>query len=204
VEGNSNVAEQVPVEFEVNNVQSVVEVELDRRGAALRGHCIPIDIKLRSGWGSVNLPGDANPLANIRRGCQAIFAVFPKIWCVGCTIFMNRLRIGFEKSTFVKRLKAASRRQLDVAVALNNMEGFSLKDGEVDTQSDLERLAEREISESKTISTLLQDMAAYTDRHPDENYSRVLAEMQSAVVSSQLRDMAESINANGTGGRYQR
>jgi len=118
---------------------------------------------------------------------------------VGCTIFMNRLRIGFEKSTFVKRLKAASRRQLDVAIDLNNMEGFSLKDGEVNTQSDLERLAEREISESKTISTLLQDMAAYTDRHPAENYSRVLAEMQAAVVSSQLRDMAELINANFVG-----
>jgi len=60
-------------------------------------------------------------------------------------------------------------------------------------------LAEREISESKTISTLLQDMAAYTDRHPAENYSRVLAEMQAAVVSSQLRDMAESMNSNFVG-----
>ena len=54
----------VPIEFEVNNVRSVVEVDIDRQGASLRGHRIPIDAKLSSGWGSVGLPGDANPLDN--------------------------------------------------------------------------------------------------------------------------------------------
>ena len=52
------------IAFEVNNVRSVVEVELDRQGASLQGHRIPIDTKLRSGWGSVGLPGDTNPLDN--------------------------------------------------------------------------------------------------------------------------------------------
>ena len=56
--------QEVPIEFEVNNVRSVVEVELDQQGASLKGHRIPIDTKLRSGWGSVGLPGDANPLDN--------------------------------------------------------------------------------------------------------------------------------------------
>ena len=55
---------RVPIEFEVNNIQSVVEVELDTLGASLQGHRIPIDAKLSSGWGSVSLPGDANPLDN--------------------------------------------------------------------------------------------------------------------------------------------
>ncbi len=56
--------QEIPIEFEVNNVRSVVEVALDRQGASLKGHRIPIDTKLRSGWGSVGLPGDANPLDN--------------------------------------------------------------------------------------------------------------------------------------------
>jgi len=60
----SDVAQRVPVEFEVNNVRSVIEVELDAQGASLQGHRIPIDGKLRSGWGSVALPGDSNPLDN--------------------------------------------------------------------------------------------------------------------------------------------
>ena len=65
VKGSSGAMRQkVPIEFEVNNVRSVVEVELDRQGATLKGHRIPIDTKLRSGWGSVGLPGDANPLDN--------------------------------------------------------------------------------------------------------------------------------------------
>ena len=63
--GNTNATRQkFPIEFEVNNVRSVVEVALDRQGAVLKGHRIPIDTKLRSGWGSVRLPGDANPLDN--------------------------------------------------------------------------------------------------------------------------------------------
>ena len=57
-------ARQIPITFEVNNVRSVAEVELDTLGASLQGHRIPIDGKLSSGWGSVSLPGDANPLDN--------------------------------------------------------------------------------------------------------------------------------------------
>jgi len=65
VEGQaSHVARRVPVEFEVDNVRSVVELELAPRGASLQGHRIPIDGELRSGWGSVTLPGDSNPLDN--------------------------------------------------------------------------------------------------------------------------------------------
>ena len=60
----SDLTRTVPIEFEVNNVRSVIEVELDTRGASLQGHRISIDGKLRAGWGSVALPGDANPLDN--------------------------------------------------------------------------------------------------------------------------------------------
>ena len=62
-----------------------------------------------------------------------------------------------------------------------------------------ERLAEQEVTESETASTLLQDMVAYADRQPSENLSRVLAEMQDAVVSNQMQDMAEAIEENFIG-----
>jgi hypothetical protein len=64
VEGRSGVAQRVPIEFEVNNIRSVVELEMDTWGASLQGHRIPIDARLSSGWGSVQLPGDVNPLDN--------------------------------------------------------------------------------------------------------------------------------------------
>lgn len=63
-EGNNTTTRKIPIEFDVNNVRSVVEVELDARGASLQGHRIPIDGTLTSGWGSVGLPGDANPSDN--------------------------------------------------------------------------------------------------------------------------------------------
>ena len=61
---SSTTRQEIPIEFEVNNVRSVVEVDIDSQGTSLRGHRIPIDTKVRSGWGSVGLPGDANPLDN--------------------------------------------------------------------------------------------------------------------------------------------
>jgi len=65
VEGRaSGLARRVPVEFEVNGVRSVTEVTLDAQGASVAGHRIPIESALRSGWGSVSLPGDSNPLDN--------------------------------------------------------------------------------------------------------------------------------------------
>ena len=63
-EGRDAVAGKVPVEFEVNGVRSVVQVELDAQGASLQGHRIPIDARIASGWGSVGLPADANPADN--------------------------------------------------------------------------------------------------------------------------------------------
>lgn len=49
---------------------------------------------------------------------------------------MNKLLMGFENSTFVKRLKAASRRQIDIAADLNNLDGFGLEDIALNNQPD--------------------------------------------------------------------
>ena len=107
---------------------------------------------------------------------------------------MNKLLTGFENSTFVKRLKAASRRQIDIAVDLKNLDGFGQDASDaVEDASDRERLAEKEIAEAKVVSTLLQDMAAYADRRPSEGFSRVLSEMQDAIVFDQMQDIAEAI-----------
>ncbi len=60
----SDAVRQVPVEFEINNVRSVVNVTLDGQNGSLLGHRIAIDDTLRSGWGTVALPGDSNALDN--------------------------------------------------------------------------------------------------------------------------------------------
>ena len=113
---------------------------------------------------------------------------------------MNKLLTGFENSTFVKRLKAASRRQIDIAVDLNNLDGFGEPaSAAMEDASDRRHLAAKEVSESKVASTLLQDMAAYADRRPSDGFSRVLSEMQDAIVSDRMQDMAETIQDNFIG-----
>ena len=112
---------------------------------------------------------------------------------------MNKLLMGFENSTFVKRLKAASRRQIDIAADLNNLDGFGLQDIESDNRSDRSHLMEREVTESETVLTILQDMVAYVARRPSQNYSRVLDEMQNTGLSSRIQDIATAINQNFIG-----
>lgn len=113
---------------------------------------------------------------------------------------MSKLLVSFENSTFVKRLKAASRKQIDIAVDLNNLDSFGLdRTAALNNQSDRERLAERETNESETVSTIIQDMVAYSDRRPSPNYLRVLSEMQDALVSNQMQDIAKTINKNFVG-----
>ncbi len=112
---------------------------------------------------------------------------------------MKRLLVSFENSTFVKRLKAASRKQIDIASDLNNLDSFGLSNREADNQKELKRLATLEGTESKNVTTIIQDMAAYTDRRPNENYLRVLSEMENASVSNQMRDLVRSISRNFVG-----
>jgi len=113
---------------------------------------------------------------------------------------MSKLLVSFENSTFVKRLKAASRKQIDIAVDLNNLDSFGLdRTAALNNQSDREHLAERETNESEAVSTIIQDMVAYSDRRPSPNYLRVLSEMQDALAPNQIQDIAKTINKNFVG-----
>ena len=112
---------------------------------------------------------------------------------------MKKLLVSFENSTFVKRLKAASRRQIDIASDLNKIDTFGLSDRGTKNHDVRKRLAEMESNESKKITDIIQDMAAYTDRRPNDNYLRVLAEMEDASISNQMRELVRSINRNYVG-----
>ncbi len=112
---------------------------------------------------------------------------------------MKKLLVGFENSTFVKRLKAASRKQIDIASDLNNLDSFGLSDRGTDNRKARNRIAELESAESKKVTSIIQDMAAYADRRPNANYLRVLAEMEDASISNQMRDLVRAISRNFVG-----
>ena len=112
---------------------------------------------------------------------------------------IKKLLVAFENSTFVKRLKAASRQQIDIAADLNKLDTFGLAKGATDNQVDRERLASLEDTALKNVSTIMQDMSAYTNRRPNENYLRVLSEMENSSLSKQMSELIKSINRNFIG-----
>lgn len=112
---------------------------------------------------------------------------------------IKRLLVSFENSTFVKRLKAASRKQIDIAIDLNNLDSFGLENRTADNRIERKRIADLEDTESEKVTTIIQDMAAYIDRRPNANYLRVLSEMENASVSNQMRELVRSINRNFVG-----
>ena len=112
---------------------------------------------------------------------------------------IKKLLVAFENSTFVKRLKAASRKQIEIAVDLNKLDTFGLAKGATDNEADRDRLASLEDAELKNVSTLMQDMSAYTDRRPNENYLRVLSEMEDSSISKQMSELVKSIKRNFIG-----
>lgn len=109
---------------------------------------------------------------------------------------MKKLLAGLENSTFVKRLKAASRKQIDISVDLNKLDAFGLANRATNNQSQRNRIAQIEEAQAKIVTTIIQDMSAYTDRRPNAAYLRVLAEMENATIATELRNLMTSINRN--------
>ena len=63
-EGDASARINVPGEFHVNGVRSVVNVEMTGNEFLLKGHRVPLDAESTGGWGRIDIPADENPLDN--------------------------------------------------------------------------------------------------------------------------------------------
>lgn len=57
--------QSLPIEFVINGARSVLDVEMTDDEFVLQGHVIPLDAATESGWGRVEIPGDANLSDNV-------------------------------------------------------------------------------------------------------------------------------------------
>lgn len=108
-----------------------------------------------------------------------------------------------ENSTFVKRLKAASRRQMEIAKSLNHtlFKGFGIKTGDL-AEADVMRLAtiaESETAQSQNVWTIQSDLEACFGRKRDEKYQRILEEMKELEPVSSLNELGERVRENLSG-----
>jgi hypothetical protein len=116
---------------------------------------------------------------------------------------LSDLLASLEASTFVKRLKAASRAQMEIAgnTVKETMSAFGL-DRKVLSGAPVvaaDELAKRARKESETVFTIQSDLAAYTSRKPDQRFTGLLEEMKKTEVIRELEAVAFTLEANRTG-----
>jgi hypothetical protein len=116
---------------------------------------------------------------------------------------LKKLLGDLEGSTFVKRLKAASRNQLAVASELNESVPSSFGVGRSQmgefSQDVLAKIAARELGHGDDVYVIQDDLEAYYNRVQQGKFRTVLNEMKSMQVVSNLHQLAKGVQANMSG-----
>ena len=116
---------------------------------------------------------------------------------------LQKIMDDLENSTFVKRFKAASREQLDVATALNRtlFDGFGVTEESLDARQKDQtgRIADRELAQSQKVRDIQDDLEAYYDRRKEEKFMRILQEMEEFEVVKKLDQLGDRVRINRSG-----
>ncbi len=116
---------------------------------------------------------------------------------------LQRILDNLEGSTFVKRLKAASRRQFEVAsdmsTGLLNSFGVEVNHVAEGTRKHAANIAEREQGQSDLIWNVQSDLEAYYHRVRDGKFKVVLDEMQEENPVGGLSEVGKTIRSNRSG-----
>lgn len=111
---------------------------------------------------------------------------------------LNQILANLEGSTLVKRLKASSRQQQQVAAGLaslvDNAFGVPDRDKNADAKSFLQ-LAEAEASSSQEVSHIMDDMSAYFERSRLAMFQYVLDDMKTQDVTASLRSLSDQLRS---------
>ncbi|MBD3673317.1 MAG: hypothetical protein HUJ26_07300 [Planctomycetaceae bacterium] len=109
---------------------------------------------------------------------------------------LNEILANLEGSTLVKRLKAASRRQEQVAKKLGTLVSQAFGASKLNKQHHSEtfqQLADAETDSSQTVSYIMDDMSAYFERSRFMRFKVVLDEMREEQVVGELRNLSDDL-----------
>ena len=116
---------------------------------------------------------------------------------------LQQIMDDLDNSTFVKRLKSASRRQLEMAGDLNRtlFKGFGINSARLTDQErkNSERIAKREATESHSIRLIKSDLEAYYSRSKEEKFQRIANEMTEIEIVQKLDLLGNRIRINLSG-----
>jgi len=111
---------------------------------------------------------------------------------------LGAILASLEASTFVKRLKAASRQQLVAAKDLNTktLSAFGLEHKPV---KDAAAIAENEKTQSETVRVIQSDLEAYFARKPDMHFKNIIGQMKETQAVKALSVLGEQAAVNLSG-----
>ena len=116
---------------------------------------------------------------------------------------LQKILGNLEGSTFVKRLKAASRKQTDLAKDLNrtlrDTFGQSAEEVREASRKTNELIARRERDQSETLYTIQDDLEAYFNRMQEGKFGGVLEEMKESGAVTELASIATTMTDNHSG-----
>lgn len=111
---------------------------------------------------------------------------------------LGAILASLEASTFVKRLKAASRQQMVAAKDLNTktLSAFGLERKPV---KDAAAIAENEKTQSETVRVIQSDLEAYFARKPDMHFKSIIGQMKETQAVKALTVLGEQAAVNLSG-----
>ncbi len=131
-------------------------------------------------------PAEENKVEEAVRKQEELLAEFDKV-----AEELNNLMANLEGSTLVKRLKAASREQMQIADAtsgeINEAFGSSLKRLKNDQQVRIKQLKTREEGALNNVGLIIDDLEAFHERRPLVKFQSVLDEMKKEDVLGGIR-----------------
>ncbi len=137
-------------------------------------------------------PPEENKVEEAVRKQEELLAEFDKV-----AEELNNLMANLEGSTLVKRLKAASREQLQIADAtsneINEAFGSSLKRLKNDQQVRIKQLKTREEGALNNVGLIIDDLEAFHERRPLVKFQSVLDDMKKEDVLGGIRLLSNRI-----------
>lgn len=111
---------------------------------------------------------------------------------------LSDIQASLEASTFVKRLKAASRQQMNIAseISQQTLDAFGIERTPVKAA---EPIAQHARDQSKTVGVIQSDLDAYAQRKPDAHFKRILEQMKKTEIVQSLARGGERVTMNLTG-----
>jgi hypothetical protein len=111
---------------------------------------------------------------------------------------LGEILASLEASTFVKRFKAASRQQMNLATSINQktLDAFGI---EREPVKEAETIARRAKDQSEIVRIIQSDLDAYFQRKQDSRFKNILDEMKKTEVVHALARGSENVAINLTG-----